>query len=126
MRDFSLVFGGIPADSHWTLAAISVAKGPKEFMPLGEQNNGLQEKYLDSDNPSSNQSHHYSGLLFLGYFFGSNLSRPINTLREIDTSNQGDILLGEAAISDAIDFRSDFESYEDLIDKIRALAVDSD
>ena len=126
IRDFALVFGGVPIGLTWDEAAVSVALGPGQFTPLGESNTGLRQEFIDSDDGLQSQSHHYAGILFLGYYMGSPFANFFSAAREVDTLNFGDIRLGEAAIRDGQYFRSQGGSYQDFVDRIRALAVSVD
>ncbi len=91
VRDFGLVFAGIPSQPEFAEAALSVKNGPDALQYLGYSNDGLPSKYLDGDN----QSHHYAGIFTLGYFTDSNIASSINVGRDI--SNPADIALGNVA-----------------------------
>ena len=95
VRDFGLVFAGIPSQPKFSEAATSVKNGPSALPYLGFSNAGLPSKYLDSENSSFNQSHHYAGIFTLGYFEKSGFASVVNYLR--DTNNPGDIALGNVA-----------------------------
>ena len=62
---------------------------------LYEGNQGLAPQFIDSLDPSTNQSHHYAGVLFLSYFAGGGPGAVINYARDPD--NPGDINLGTIA-----------------------------
>jgi len=96
VRDFALLFGGVPWGSSWSRAAWESRGGPP--LPiLNVTNQGLQGDY--SDNRSGeNQSHHYAGFFFLGYYIGPDYPDLIGIVRDI--GNAGDIRLGEAAADD--------------------------
>ena len=97
VRDFALMFGGISSEKHWASAALSVAHGPN--LPfINEGNDGLSSQYIDTLSPEANQSHHYVGLFFLGYYTDTDVSIAINYFRDPD--NPGDIFLGEQAARD--------------------------
>jgi RHS repeat-associated protein len=92
MRAFGLVFAGIPYDRPWFSAAWSVRHGPHDLTFLNESNQGMSSGYLDSDDIASNQSHHFVGLMFQGFYSGYNVAALINRAR--DSDNPGDINLG--------------------------------
>ena len=124
VRDFALVFGGVPY-SHGVIAgAVASSHGPavingtyqgdpyKSF--LNEGNAGLNQQYQDI-HPSDNQSHHYAGLFFLGYFSGGGTAQIINFAR--DSDNPGDLNLGSGAAEDGTNFHNatDLSTIGDLI-----------
>jgi hypothetical protein len=97
VRDFALMFGGISADIPWPIAAIeAMTKPPYDYLP--EKNTGLPDGYLDRYE-LRNQSHHYAGLFFLGYYIDPIAATAINHRR--DSNNPGDIMLGDQAIEHA-------------------------
>ena len=88
MRVVGLVFAGIPYHKPWYEAAWDVRRGPVlPFLPEGTDGFML----ADDLNPS----HHYAGLLFLGYFAGGGISEIVNFAR--DYNNSPDIRLGNVA-----------------------------
>jgi hypothetical protein len=103
MRDFGLVFAGISATGTWFSAAIDARNGPTQTF-LNEGNGGLVPQYLDSLDPTANQSHHYAGILYLSYFSGGDTGAVVNLARDIYNpktrsieANPGDIQLGTIA-----------------------------
>jgi RHS repeat-associated protein len=99
VKDFALVFAGMSARDHWTVAAWNAADGVTDYYHLEEGNTGLPEVYLDSlEDPASNQSHHYAGLFFLGYYAGGPGGISGNLVRDALTKyNAGDVALGNLA-----------------------------
>jgi len=94
LRDFALVFGGISYDTPWGVAAYESRHGPAQ--PFNhEGNQGLDPDYLDSLGRRQNQSHHYAGIFFLGYYAGPQASSIIELGR--DSDNPGDLRLGGVA-----------------------------
>jgi hypothetical protein len=94
MRDFGLVFAGIPYQGSFESAAWSVKFGPN--LPyLGYSNNGLNSKYIDSKENYLNQTHHHAGIFVLGYFTTPTFAQGVNFARDFD--NKGDIYLGNEA-----------------------------
>jgi len=118
LRDFSLVWGGIPNDTNFITAGLSVGHGPHEIQPLNESNTGLRSDLLDINGATDNQSHHYVGLFFLGYYISPDIARAISYVRDHD--NLGDIALGEMAIQDGHNFHRN-GTYDDLVSQIRDL-----
>jgi hypothetical protein len=106
VRDFALVFSGIPSQGNWKDAAMQVRYGPK-MQYLHESNDGLPESYLDSLEPQANQSHHFAGNFYLGYFAGYTQAGFVNLARDFD--NPGDINLGAAAALAGAFFRYGFD-----------------
>ncbi|MDZ7844617.1 MAG: RHS repeat-associated core domain-containing protein [Anaerolineales bacterium] len=112
VRDFALLFAGISSKGHWLPQAISSYKGPAVRMsnPKSDRsfvyykNTGLASEYLDVD-VAQNQSHHYAGLFYLGYFAGPEIGWLAGVVREIGDKNPGDALLGDQAALDAYYFR---------------------
>jgi hypothetical protein len=94
VRDFGLVFAGIPSEPDFVSAAWSVKYGPEDLQYLYYTNNGLPNSLWDN-NPTYNQSHHYAGIFVLGYFTEPNTASFVNTVRDI--GNPGDISLGNIA-----------------------------
>jgi RHS repeat-associated protein len=115
VQDFSLVFGGISQEESWTGAAWDARHGPT--LPfLNEGNDGLASAYIDTLNgPTANQSHHFTGLFYLGYNAGFGAAAAVNYARDPD--NPGDIYLGTAAAY----YGSYIKSPSDLADFIRLL-----
>lgn len=96
MRDFGLVFAGIPSQGSFESAAWSVKFGPKDLPYLNYSNVGLNGRFIDKDS-ELNQSHHHAGIFVLGYFTDPTFAIAVNFARDLD--NPGDIYLGnEAAI----------------------------
>jgi hypothetical protein len=106
VRDFALVFGGVStAADTWPVAGIHSMGGPP--LPfLKEDNQGLPEEYLDSLDLIANQSHHYAGAFYAGYFAGAVLGVGINFGRDIDEYNPGDINLGNIAAGQGVLFQN--------------------
>lgn len=77
-------------------------QGHGDYPFLNEGNDGLDNQYLDSLDPAQNQSHHYAGLFFFGYFTGAGGGVVGNLLRDADPGefNAGDIRLGNVAAVD--------------------------
>ena len=77
MRDFASLFGGVPALGSPISAALACSKGPcihqknGDYSFIRESVAGLNPIYLDSINPKGDQSHHFAGSFFQGYYFGS-------------------------------------------------------
>jgi len=100
VKDFGSLFAGIRSDKHWQDAAQEVAGG-HTMRFLNESIENLQSQYLDKRS-SENQSHHYAGLFYLGYFGGETMGILVNFGRDtinpkplgIDW-NQGDLNLGK-------------------------------
>ncbi len=102
VRDFALMFAGISADIPWPRAAIEAMTWPPyDFLP--ERNTGLAAGYIDIRR-NVNQSHHYAGMFFLGYYMDPAAATAINHRR--DSNNPGDIMLGDQAINDAYIFNN--------------------
>ena len=120
IRDFALLFGGIPASSSWIDAAMGVANGPHDLPFLNEGLEGWAPEYIDTLAPEFNQSHHYAGIFFVSYYTGPTIGIIINYAR--DTDNRGDILLGEKAALDAGSFRRG-GTILDFVGFIKALSV---
>ncbi len=119
LRDFSLIWGGIPNDNNFMIAGISVAGGPHEVGFLNENNKGLRYDLTDSKNGAlDNQSHHYTGQFFLGYYIKPLYASIISYARDYD--NQGDLILGEIGTRDGLYFHR-FGSYAELVSRIRDL-----
>jgi hypothetical protein len=122
VRDFSFIWGGIPNDVHYIEAGLSVWNGPHEIKYLNENNNGLRSDLFDKLGIGDNQSHHYAGIFFLGYYVTSPLSNYLAYGR--DTDNPGDVALGEIAVGEANRFRNSFNykrSLQGLVKNIRDL-----
>ena len=120
VMDFGLIFGGIPSSRGFISGAFESRNGPPlsygttskggafpSYLHYGNQ--GLPEKFLD-EKGKQNQTHHYTGIFFLSYFFSNGPAKLINFVR--DPGNPGDILLGNEAANDAFLFSN---SPEDLI-----------
>jgi len=120
IRDFALLFGGIPSQSIWPIAAMSVTHGPHDLPFLNEGLEGWAPEYIDKKIPSGNQSHHYVGIFFISYYAGPTIGISINYAR--DTDNSGDILLGERAALDAGSFRRG-GTILDFAEFIKALSI---
>jgi len=129
VRDFGLLFAGIPSNSHWALAAWQSREGPPVVTPtdvksyLAYKNTGLSQIYIDV-NEAFDQSHHYAGLFFLGYFTGPEIPWIIGIGREWGDNNPGDILLGDRAAIDAYYFRyysGNLESISDYILRLKEM-----
>jgi RHS repeat-associated protein len=119
VRDFALAFGGIPYYKSTDEAAMDAAHGPAVYNGsfrsyINEGLEGLDTGYLDVKS-TENQSHHYAGIFFLAYFFGSNEAMALNYGR--DSKNPGDVNLGNAASVDAFlfSFSSNLGSVADMI-----------
>lgn len=95
VRDFALVFAGMSTTNHWAQAAWNAIDGSTDYPHLIEGNDGLPEQYLDMEGNDVNQSHHYAGIFFAGYFAGGPVGMAGNYGR--DTDNPGDIALGAVA-----------------------------
>jgi len=115
VRAFALLYAGIPYSCSWQRAAVSIGIGSR---PLG---GGLREgmdswhvDYMDSAVLAQDQTHHYAGLFFLGYFSGKTVGRAINRGRDSSfrvndgslSTNMGDINLGNLAVDQAVKFRN--------------------
>lgn len=97
---FSLVYGSIP---HWKLTSpmlatarmLDVGSRFAEYPALVEGAEGWISELVDGNNPS----HHYAGLFYTGYWFGSGGGIVANWLRDgpISGNNTPDILLGNIA-----------------------------
>jgi len=104
IRDFALIFAGI----RYTVAGFVVPKplaaleafGGPPLEPLHEGTTGWDPSLVDSEPPwnDPNPSHHYAGLLFLGFFTPEKLAMAVNHMR--DPENPSDIILGNIAIRD--------------------------
>jgi len=106
VRDFGLLFGGISSANNWEKAAIASAHGPEISPILNLSNKNLGNDYLDSF--GGNQSHHYAGIFFLGYFAEPETAFLVNAGRDLFDKrgiNYGDINLGTQASIDAYNFR---------------------
>jgi hypothetical protein len=122
VNDFALLFGGIPTfNNNWVAAAFSVAGGPKNLRFINEGTEGLAPEFLEISDPTDNQSHHYAGLLFLGYHIGIGGAQFVNSMR--DFNNLPDILLGYQAAIDGDRFKSDSFSVSEFVNFISALSV---
>lgn len=103
VRDFGLVFAGMSSTDGWVGISWDAAmQGHGDYPFLNEGNDGLDNQYLDSLDPAQNQSHHYAGLFFFGYFTGAGGGVVGNLLRDADPGefNAGDIRLGNVAAVD--------------------------
>jgi len=103
VRDFGLVFAGIPSRGGYLSASMSVKHGPSDLSFLAYSNDGLPSEYLDK-NRNENQSHHYAGIFTLGYFTETNTASFVNWGRDYD--NPGDVTLGNVAATDGQSFAS--------------------
>ena len=115
VRDFGLLFAGIPEDVSWAAALAYVSGGPNMvdlFFCGADNNDGLNSQYFEVVNgkvfPNDNQSHHYAGAFFLGYYGGMTGGLAGNYFR--DVHNPGDIALGNAAVVDAVAIRSSYQT----------------
>ena len=119
VEDFSLLFGGISQDKSWPAAAWEAMHGPK--LPfINESNDGLAPRYLDSEHgPKDNQSHHYVGLFFLSYFIDPEAAMAVNYAR--DSTNGGDIALGNQAAVDAYFFHFYYSTPSSMVKILLAL-----
>jgi RHS repeat-associated protein len=112
VEDFALLFGGLSKYKSWPEAAFDARHGPT--LPfLNEGNEGLRPGYIDSLNPTDNQSHHYAGIFFLSFHAEIEVATAINYGRDPD--NPGDIALGNRAAQDAYIFRYYLESPSDMV-----------
>lgn len=103
VRDFALVFAGMSSTDGWIEVSWDAAmQGHGDYPFLHEGNDGLDGRYLDELDPASNQSHHYAGLFYFGYFSGAGGGFVGNLLRDADPNefNPGDIRLGNIAAVD--------------------------
>jgi len=121
VKDFALLFGGVPEGESWNSAAFSVRGGPHALKFINGSTYGLAEGYLDSEDPTYNQSHHFAGLFFLGYFAGSDSAKIINFAR--DYNNEGDLRLGNLAADDGGYFSSNSSDIMDIVNYISALST---
>jgi len=106
VKDFALVFGGVPYSNGVISGTVASRHGPAVYHGtfnsfLNEGNAGLDQQYLDI-HPDSNQSHHYAGIFFTAYFYGIGSAQLGNLAR--DPANPGDIDLGNGAADDALTF----------------------
>jgi hypothetical protein len=67
---------------------------------LYEENTGLAQQYEDTKTKDSNQSHHYAGILYAAYFWGTGTAQAGGLWR--DSNNPGDLALGDGAAEDAL------------------------
>jgi RHS repeat-associated protein len=122
VRDFAFMYAALPYDGSWVEAALSAFGGPPTDDYIHESNDGLNPDFIDSRKDWENQSHHYAGIFFLGYFAGQEIASGINEVRDnLIRPNAGDVNLGEVAASDGAAFHSMLPS--DLADLIRDLGM---
>jgi hypothetical protein len=93
VRDFALIFGGVPESKAWPIALGLASKRPP-LSYLHINNIGVSELYLDVNN-KENQSHHYAAFIMAGYYLNPFGGSVLNSWR--DSDNPGDIYLGNAA-----------------------------
>jgi len=122
VRDFALLFGGVPYYKSVSDAAIAVARGPK--LPiLNESSEGLASDYLEGND---NQSHHYAGLFFAGYYTSPVGGFVVDYIRDAMPFTGGlnppDMYLGAVAAEDGWNFRNDL-SPSDVPDLLAQLSV---
>jgi len=106
VRDFASLFGGVPALGSYISATWASRHGPAlhyngDYSFIREGVAGLSPIYLDSINKQADQSHHYAGSFFQGYFWGSSIAYAALAAENIYPLDKGDILLGWAAVTDA-------------------------
>jgi RHS repeat-associated protein len=99
VNDFALIFAGIPTVSSSPYSAAWASRNRPPLPIFAISDNGLQPFYLDSQG-GENQSHHYAGSFFLGYYIGPNAATLVNIARDIDPFNFGDLTLGTVAAYD--------------------------
>jgi RHS repeat-associated protein len=106
VRGFALLYGGIVYSAGWKSAAAMTAANLR-LTGLAEGMEGWDFRYYDSDNFQQDQTHHYAGLFFLGYFGGKVVGRAINQVRDgrPDYHNAGDVDLGKLAVDQGVKFR---------------------
>jgi len=129
VRDFALLFGGIPSKGFWLTQAIVSFEGPPVRMPGPDEvrsyvhyrNDGLPKRYL-SNNEAENQSHHYTGLFYLGYFAGPGAGMSAGFVRDVVLGyDPGDMRLGDQAAVDGFNFRiyiGDLRKISDYISRL--------
>ena len=92
-----LVWGGIPYTNRFN-GAWSVRGGPV-MGPLFEGNTNWRPGLVDEGD--ANQSHHWAGLFYMGYFFEAWAGQAVNVAREVNQLpvNTPDITLGSIAVN---------------------------
>jgi RHS repeat-associated protein len=92
-----LTWGGIPYVNRFS-AAWSARGGPP-LEPLFEGNSNWIPQLLDTGD--QNQSHHWAGLFYMGFFFEAWVGQSVNVAREINQwpPNTPDITLGSIAVN---------------------------
>ncbi len=99
VKAIGLIWGGIPLDTA-ARAMAQMATNPgaawDENTPLFEGTENWKPRLVDDGNPS----HHYAGLLYVGFFSGAPLGHTINWLRDgpLSDPSQPDIELGRVAV----------------------------
>jgi RHS repeat-associated protein len=123
VRDFALLFGGIPSSVPWVTAAFSVSGGPHDLLFLNESPDGLDQVFLQG---TENQSHHYAGLFFMGYYtspVGGNIVDFIRDGNAINGITIPDIYLGNIAARDGWNLRTGRISPVDMPGIIANLSI---
>jgi hypothetical protein len=131
VRDFGLVFAGIPGSLSWEDAILATNGGPavmgtfkgEEYRSyLHYSTSGLNEAYIDDLTAGEDQSHHYAGLFFLSYYLhsanhGATITPVLyNSIK--DWGNPADVALGNGAAADALSFWSSDTSMRGVADLI--------
>jgi predicted Zn-dependent peptidase len=84
---------------------------------------GWSPQYFDGDNIYQDQTHHYAGLFFMGYFGGGAFGNFVNDFRDNNVTyyNDGDTDLGRLAVSQGADFQALNMTPNDLAAQLDAL-----
>ncbi len=104
VRDFAFIYAAIPTGGSWLEGALAAIGGPPNDYYIHESNDGLATEYIDSLRDWQNQSHHYAGLFYLGYFGSQAIAETVNCLRDCGDLNFGDINLGITGARDGAAF----------------------
>jgi hypothetical protein len=112
-----LAWGGIPYLNRYS-AAWSARLGPP-LTPLFEGNTNWRPDLLDEGDP--NQSHHWAGLFYMGYFFEPLVAQSVNVVREINQwpPNTPDITLGAIAVNQGGMFRAGIVNMSEIGSMLR-------
>ncbi|NJM39404.1 MAG: hypothetical protein HC853_00860 [Anaerolineae bacterium] len=92
-----LVWGGIPYTNRFAGAGAMANPGPvwAANRPLFEGNGNWRTDMLDEG--ETNQSHHWAGFFYMGFFYETWVGYAVNRARDFD--NAPDIVVGDAAVN---------------------------
>jgi hypothetical protein len=92
------IWGSIPLNNAFA-ASFQMATDPgamwRTYPMLPEGTENWNPSFVDDNNPS----HHYAGLFYMGYFFGEDIGKFTNWLRDgpLSSTNREDLNLGYLA-----------------------------